>query len=391
MSGATLTTLFVEAFGSTSAAAIGGQSGQTLQTLPFTGGGSTIQHLDVAITLPSAFIGSVDQQMFIGDQNLMEVQVVLPSPLTSDFSVGFQIPITLPTPTGSLHITPLAVLRPNLTLPPVSAALDILAGSLMEVDVTLPLVVATVDGQGWLSGMTVGPLALPPVQAAVQISQWPHIEIAGRLPAVEAAITAFVAEESMHIAVILPAALGGAPTIDLAVLLPAVRAALDILSPNATRQTWVMNIENSGITQFNNFEFKQFGRAFNQYYAVGMSGGLYTLGGDTDASTPISWSWETGLSDLGSRGLKGLLGTYFDGIFERKITFTVVGDSSRWTYYHTVRGNPEDRLTQRVSLGRGIRTVNVGFGMAGVGPYFELDSVTPEYVISDRNLGRNPR
>ncbi len=121
-----------------------------------------------------------------------------------------------------------------------------------------------------------------------------------------------------------------------------------------------------------------------------MSGGLYLMGGDRDLTAPIPWSFETGISDLGTRGLKGLLGAYIDGIFERPIEFTVVADRGRYEYNHTVSvsTNQENHSTQRVSLGRGIRTSNVGFNVASKkGAYFEMHAITPEYVVSNRNLG----
>jgi hypothetical protein len=148
-----------------------------------------------------------------------------------------------------------------------------------------------------------------------------------------------------------------------------------------------MNVSNTAMTQFTNFGYRAFARAFDQYWGVGLDGGLYLLQGNDDAGTAIDWAWETGLSDLGSRALKGILGVYIDGVVEPGCTLTVVTERGRYVYTHKPRGVKNDHETQRVSTGRGLRSVNLGLGMAStVGAYVEIDSLTPDYVITSRNL-----
>jgi hypothetical protein len=128
--------------------------------------------------------------------------------------------------------------------------------------------------------------------------------------------------------------------------------------------------------------------AFDRHYGVGLDGGLYLLGGDNDAGAPISWEWLTGLSDFQSRALKGMLALYVDGIAEPGVDFTVVTDRGAYVYSHHPHGTINSHQTQRVSIGRRLRSVNWAFGMKSTkGAYIELDSLTPEIQLGDRNLG----
>jgi len=82
-----------------------------------------------------------------------------------------------------------------------------------------------------------------------------------------------------------------------------------------------------------------------------------------------------------------VLALYMDGVVEGGCTYTLVTDHDTYIYAHRPRGAANDHKTQRVSLGRGVRTVNVGLGMASLsGAYMQVDSLTPEYIQTERNL-----
>jgi len=374
-------TLYFESTGTDATAVTGGSSGQTNQMLPATSVGSDGgSHTAIAGTLAIPFMTAL-----IGPANLMELAIALPA-VGGNWYGGTNIALTLPAVQASLSGTILNSVRIAGTLPSLTASLNVLCGALMDVGITLPSLTAT-----WDTGRSFGGLLLPSLQAQVEIVTAEIMEIAGRLPRLKAALQIGPPTGVLSIALILPAAVGAAGVGGVTALLPAVRGSLLVTAGSvAERITWVMNIENAAMTEFDNFEFKQYARAFNRYWATGMSGNLYQLGGDLDLTAPIGWSFETGISDLGTRGLKGVLAAYLDGIFERHIEFTVVADRGRYTYNHTVssKTNQENHQTQRVSLGRGIRTGNVGFGVASKkGAYFEMDCITPDYVVSGRNLG----
>jgi hypothetical protein len=120
---------------------------------------------------------------------------------------------------------------------------------------------------------------------------------------------------------------------------------------------------------------------------VGLDGGLHRMGGDLDITAPISWEWRTGLSDVGSRAGKGVLALYLDGVAERGCEFMAQTDRGTYWYTHQPHGTSNSHQTQRVMIGKALRSVNWAFGMRSTkGVYFEIDALAPEWQLSDRNL-----
>ena len=390
-----VTTLFFEATASRGTGNQHGSTGQTLQALPFTGTSSNINHASGA--------GVLNGQLVPGDNivsnagGLAECAGVIP-PASLVTGVGYTggqgdstfLPVTgAGTASNEAHATLAGVLL-NVT-----CAGHALTGGVASSPSDHPLTFDPVEGVGYCgaigggsllpvigSGMGI-PTGIIGIGAGVMVPVW----------GVGFASNPGGANTAKGAAILLPVA-GQSGNGYAAAMLPHVFGrGYAVNGSVAIRTQWAMNIENNAITEWNNVEFYQIARAFNNYWAVGIDGNLYQWGGDTDnllpmTSTPIAWSFQTGLSDLGSRGVKGLLGIYLDGIFEPNINFTLQTDRGEYTYTFKVRGNPEDHETQRISLGRGIRTANVGFGLSSVvGGYFELDTMTPEYVLSNRNLG----
>jgi hypothetical protein len=180
-----------------------------------------------------------------------------------------------------------------------------------------------------------------------------------------------------------------------AVLLPSLRASArlswttDALGAPATalRRGWAMNLQNIAVTEFSGFEFRAMGRAYDQHFAVGLDGGLYRMGGDTDDGAPIAWAWESGLADFGMAAQKGLLALYVDGHFANSAVFSIQSDVARRIYGHRAKGYLFNHQPHRIPLGRGVRTHGIGIGMADEsGGYLELDRITPEYTITSRNI-----
>jgi hypothetical protein len=153
-------------------------------------------------------------------------------------------------------------------------------------------------------------------------------------------------------------------------------------------QGWAMNVANGAVTRFTNYPFRTFVRFENNYYGVGMSGGLYKIGGDLDVDKPIAWDFETGLDDLDNPAQKGILGVYVDGVIEKGAELTIITDTrARYTYTMYTRSHGDDYRPYRVECGRGIRTRNVGIAMSStVGGYVEVNQIAPKFVISKRSV-----
>jgi hypothetical protein len=377
------TTLYFEstASGGTGAQAHG-ESGQTNQFLPFTSIGTTGLHANGAaqqLPLPTGH-----GLMTLGD--MAEGDGAFPVMLGAG-STGGRQHATLPSLAGTAHGTNTAIGRGSAILPVLQGSGDALSGGLAHPPLDYPVSFPALIGDG-RTGARASAL-LPLLIGSGKASPVIHVTGKGKFPVLHGSGLAHRSIEAAEGHGILPALMslaGGSA--DGTAFLPALRGrAIAIDGTVAVRQTWVMNIENNAVTAYNNFEFKQFGRAFNHYWAAGIDGNLFKLGGDTDAGAPISWTFETGLSDLGSRALKGVLGIYLDGIYEHRLTFTLVTDRARYVYDHIVVGDPENHQTQRIPIGRGVRSVNIGLGLASVkGAYFECDSIMPEYVQSNRRM-----
>lgn len=385
-----LTTLYFESTASRSGGDLHGGTGQTNQTLPFTGQASQINHAVGA--------GIIQQQIIPGDniainQGLAEGVGVIPpaSLMTGAAYTGGQADATLDPVTGSADGLNTAPAAAAATLPGLIGAAHAFTGELASTPTDHPPTLLPVTGVAYCAAVGAGTL-LPVTGAGIA---FPDAIVAIQGDAELSPVwgvayaTNPVGQIARGAAILLPVT-PGSGTGDAGAFLPHVFGrAYAVGGVAAVRVQWAMNIENNAVTEWSNVPFLQMGRAFNDYWAVGIDGNLYQWGGDVDPGpTPISWSFQTGLSDLGTRGVKGLLGIYLDGIFEPGIDFTLQTDRSEYTYTFKPRGNPEDHETQRINLGRGIRTANVGFGLSSVvGGYFELDTMTPEYVVSNRNLG----
>jgi hypothetical protein len=258
-----------------------------------------------------------------------------------------------------------------------------LTGDIMSAAIVLP----RLSGIGY-GGIT-GAITLPKLRVSGHAFVMEHASAAILIPKLKVQGTGHRSGETAGGNIILPKLVMAQQIRGAAIVLP--RLVVHALLTNGgltTAQAWAMNVKNKAVTQFTNFPFRAFVRWRDHYYGVGMAGGLYLLEGDTDAGTPIPWEWETGLDDLGSNAQKGISGLYIEGAIEAGATVTVVNDKKqRYTYALHTSGAGSDRRTYRVITGKGIRTRNIGIGMANPnGGYMEVNLVSPKLVVSKRNV-----
>jgi hypothetical protein len=315
----------------------------------------------------------------------MQFGVVLPKPQFSKFVVGWRVDVVLPKPTLAITLNIANNITFDIQLPALSAEATGHIGTMFQFGIVLPQL-QVAGNKGWDFDLRLP--ALVETAVFVQNLSW---SIAYRLPKLKTNIEFSAPVGGYRFAILLPA-LAMARSLTGALRLPALRLSMR-LSPallegsTPERRAWVMNLVTGAVTEFSNFEFRAMGRAFNTYFGIGLDGNLFSFGGDDDDGNPISWAWESGITDFGVNGQKGLLALYVDGLFENDAVFTVVADRTRRTYGHKARGDPFNHEPHRVPLGKGVRTRNVGIGMADEsGGYLELDKITPEYVVTPRNL-----
>lgn len=337
---------------------------------------------------------------------------------------GWVFRITLPTlsATGTMHVNPRAnaamqlprlTLRAfggvtaRITLPAVRFAGGMTIPNIARVTATLPLLTLSATGK---TGMTAqvamvlpkltvisycgarAAIVLPKLISAAHGFVGEHASAVIQLPKLRGASAGHRLSDTASAIIVLPKLVMAQNVRNLPVYLP--RLVVRAYATNnavATAQCWAMNITNKAVTQFTNYPFRAFVRWRDRYYGVGFNGGLYLLEGDKDATVtpaaPIPWAWETGLDDLDSAAMKGISAIYVEGTIEPGATVLVVDDyRNRRTYsMHAKAGF--NQATYRVITGKGIRTRNVGIGMASVvGGYMELTQISPELVVSKRNI-----
>jgi len=296
---------------------------------------------------------------------------------------GGSADVTLPVVTfaGAMDIPNLA--RAEIVLPAVTVEGSMLVGLSASAAIVLPLM--------YVLGHTGGKaeLVFPSLLGGGAASVMESAQAALTFPRVLAGGTGFLWSEVASGHIVLPALRAGANA-HASIVLP--RLLVEGLASNDpalnVTQAWAMNIGTGAMTQFTNFPFRAFVRFNNQYYGVGMSGGLYLLEGDTDAGTAIPWEFETGMDDLDNPAQKGILGVYVDGLIQKGAELTVVTDTrARYVYPLSAPNTATEYRPHRVLVGRGIRSRSIGLAMRStVGGYVEVNQLAPLYVVSKRSI-----
>ena len=291
--------------------------------------------------------------------------------------------VTFPTVTfaGSMNIPNLA--RAEITLPAVTMEGSMLVGLSASAAIVLPLMRVL----GHTGGKAA--LVLPSVLGTGAASVMESAHAALTFPRVLIEGTGFLWSEVASGHIVLPALHAGANA-HASIVLP--RLIIEGLASNDpalnVAQAWATNIDTGAVTQFTNFPFRAFVRFNNQYYGIGMSGGLYLLEGDTDAGTAIPWEFETGMDDLDNPAQKGILGVYVDGLIQKGAELTVITDTrARYVYPLSAPNTATEYRPHRVLVGRGIRSRSIGLAMRSlVGGYVEVNQLAPLYVVSKRSI-----
>lgn len=107
--------------------------------------------------------------------------------------------------------------------------------------------------------------------------------------------------------------------------------------------------------------------------------GLYLIGGDDDDGAAISWAWNTGITNFGSRQMKAVRETFIHGRLGPSATAKVsIGEAADVTYAAVIeRGS--NAQAHRIKYGRGLKAEYWSFGLAdATGSAMEVDSMQHE-------------
>lgn len=143
---------------------------------------------------------------------------------------------------------------------------------------------------------------------------------------------------------------------------------------NVNSETWVLNMENSASSQYDNFGFNSFSfDPINQRYLACSEEGIYQLTGTTDAGTAIDSLVEFGTSNFGTQQLKNISNAWLGLSTSGKVYLKVEADNNIVTYeakdYNPILQN------QRIDIGKGLRGSYWKFSVIAHTP-MELESIT---------------
>jgi len=145
------------------------------------------------------------------------------------------------------------------------------------------------------------------------------------------------------------------------------------------REVWVVNAETTASTRYENYAFNSFAMIGAVYYGA-KSDGIYRLDGDTDEGDPIKSMVSFGVKDFSSNSLKHVKNCYLGMSSSGKVFLKVLYEGNAYVY--EARDSSPHLQTQRIDLGRGIRTNYIEFELYNKdGDDFELDTV--EFVMME--------
>lgn len=143
-------------------------------------------------------------------------------------------------------------------------------------------------------------------------------------------------------------------------------------------------------TTYTNYPFDSLATFGGQTYATG-EGGLYRLGGATDAGDPIVWRIRTGMSNLGTNRQKGLDAAYLGYTASGRIhlkCIVVAPDGRKIGYWYEL--SPQGASSHRpgrIMTGRGLRSVYWGFELTNIDEGdVDLDTIELHPVVFEGRL-----
>ena len=140
-----------------------------------------------------------------------------------------------------------------------------------------------------------------------------------------------------------------------------------------------------GVTLYDGFPFKSFGKANRQHFGCNVDG-IFLLEGDSDDGEEISWSWSTHISDMGNDQLKRVPRAYIGYTASGPLSFSAIGSSDNLERSYSVPMSVSTGfLNQRIPLAAGVISRYWQFGLSDTkGSSFELDSLTLDIKLSNR-------
>lgn len=160
---------------------------------------------------------------------------------------------------------------------------------------------------------------------------------------------------------------------------------------------WTMSTAGKAASSYTNFPFNSFmqiGGAKGQWYGIADTG-LYRMGGDDDAGTPIDAKLRLGMSSLGTRLQKRMASMYLgykaNGDLLVKAVVASTEDGAREAHVYRLYVQAAGSLREgRVPIGKGLKAPYWDFVIENVdGADFELDVIEFLPLYTERRIRGN--
>ena len=145
---------------------------------------------------------------------------------------------------------------------------------------------------------------------------------------------------------------------------------------------WVMNTQNFGVTEYQDYPFNSFTEINGKYYGANENG-VYLLEGSDDAGTDIAATVTTGKLAFGDN-LSRIVSSYIALRNDGRVLLKTIDDADK-EYWYELTASDWTLRGKRVKLGRGIKSRYWQFTLSNAdGADFEIDSLVLYPVTLER-------
>jgi hypothetical protein len=276
-----------------------------------------VPHSDVDESLPILTISAtaIQSTVIAGDCTLPVLTI---SSLTG-YQTDSELEVNLPLPTALASSLTGEIHQGDIDVPPLTISATLLNGEISQGVVTLPFLAFT--------GRTINTGTVSESVPVLTISAYAHGPLLHTL------------DES----------------------LPLLQIVANLVHASTAFRCYVLNTENSAITEYDNFPFNSFCTFKGKHLAAG-SNGITLLEGNKDNSTDIKAYFNVGNNDFDLPNIKRITDAYL----------SMKGDGS---YYLTVTsddGSPHSYLLS-ATTGQRIKNIKTNVGKGKKGRFFELE------------------
>lgn len=161
----------------------------------------------------------------------------------------------------------------------------------------------------------------------------------------------------------------------------------DSILTNTPLLSYVVNANTNAVVKYHNFNFNSYANLNGKYYGI-MDDGIYELDGDTDDGAAIAASVTLGKQDFSSEMLKQMQCVYIGTHSNGNLILKVMTDSGAVNYYTMTGQVSGDIQTNRVIIGKGLRSRYWQFELTNVsGGDLTFDSISFHPVEISRRIG----